>query len=1193
MAVQNESEELMEERSPQKNTAFSFARRRRWKGLFYKRKKLHPPISAALSPASVLSRIRSANIERLCIQAYGGAQKKNAAGMPKRRLEEALFHFDVKPCSPYVLKRFRVLQHEFVWLPMIRVSCTVSHSKFMSVLVPTEEVSMQLKILGDTMEMPLSYRTTAGEILHTVWRDIGIMGGYEETELVMQFETPQESMRLCADSIPLLEIVQWKLNNSLLVVNNLELFPKDKIFKNCGFELRVVLERKAENADGRVDCCSKPLGLMYDRSRRSSAYRRARGDAATHGERKASVSLGVEDALSIALVFVFLVIFGKGTGIQSLRDAQDRVEWILSTFGIMSVLYIVLPEVMPEYLHMLREEQVLKAAEAPVVAIQKAPAAEEEPEKSISLNMSRMGLTAVPSTVLTITNLGCLDISFNSIEVLPKELGTMGLKMLNASNNKIRAIPRSLPVPVLNLQNNHLSQFESAYNYMELNLLGNPLQKFKGYAERLHIRTIFSTRRLHGSLFSLKKVSILDVEMKKFVGSFPFLVDLQLINNTLVEISINAPRLKTLLCAHNFLLQFPFIEQKRNGMDHSTLISLSLPYNSINLIPSRVWSLPIEYLNVSHNQIVRIDPSVRQTSLLHLNISGNQIKEIDNISRLAGLMCFIGSFNMLEVVFGLEAVPSLLLVDLSYNVLRALPKLPRKDNLDALKFYALGNPRMPCLESTQKALEARGVHVILSEAEDNLIKVSSIVGPHSRCIECGSWIPKEKHRKEEERRKVKATRRAQCIVKEVLAPPYTVGDVKKRPVIKIFAYFSSKNRQIAPCVEKILTKMGKCIQSESSEGLRLKFAEYRPKLREFCIDIRHKMFPHMVDILSFVIVTEKHVCTIGSDDIDLLLFRDERVVYLNSTPYLSISSFEKRKSDECIMAFPRLTLHDVSVADLIVAYRRVRSTAEVRRFMFSHELRGVSVLMVPLIPRIEHPLRKEPDAAGLRILEELSAYNIASQFIRVPVVVFTDIVNSTKLWSKDSIKMMQMSKIHNTTVRSLMRKLGGYEVKTEGDSFMMIFYDEQCAIEFGSEIHKVLLKKNWPEMGIQHNPLIYSKAKALYRGLQIRVGISKGACVVENDPITKRLDFYGKSVIEAARLCSMASGGETLITHTMYNRIKDIKSKKYIIIPRGRAILSGLETDVHHVYEVIHVSLVNKLLLKSLHVVKKCGWIFA
>ena len=54
-------------------------------------------------------------------------------------------------------------------------------------------------------------------------------------------------------------------------------------------------------------------------------------------------------------------------------------------------------------------------------------------------------------------------------------------------------------------------------------------------------------------------------------------------------------------------------------------------------------------------------------------------------------------------------------------------------------------------------------------------------------------------------------------------------------------------------------------------------------------------------------------------------------------------------------------------------------------------------------------------------------------------LVFTDIKNSTVLWETYSVAMQSAIKMHNEVMRRHLRIIGGYEVKTEGDAFMVAF----------------------------------------------------------------------------------------------------------------------------------------------------------
>jgi len=67
-------------------------------------------------------------------------------------------------------------------------------------------------------------------------------------------------------------------------------------------------------------------------------------------------------------------------------------------------------------------------------------------------------------------------------------------------------------------------------------------------------------------------------------------------------------------------------------------------------------------------------------------------------------------------------------------------------------------------------------------------------------------------------------------------------------------------------------------------------------------------------------------------------------------------------------------------------------------------------------------------------------------------LVFTDVKSSTALWEMDNKVMKASLKIHNQLMRDLLSKHDGYEVKTEGDAFMIAFSDPLKALMWAAEV---------------------------------------------------------------------------------------------------------------------------------------------
>jgi adenylate cyclase len=76
-------------------------------------------------------------------------------------------------------------------------------------------------------------------------------------------------------------------------------------------------------------------------------------------------------------------------------------------------------------------------------------------------------------------------------------------------------------------------------------------------------------------------------------------------------------------------------------------------------------------------------------------------------------------------------------------------------------------------------------------------------------------------------------------------------------------------------------------------------------------------------------------------------------------------------------------------------------------------------------------------------------------------LVFTDIQNSTHLWEANP-GMATAMRLHNNLLRRQLRFCGGYEVKTEGDSFMCSFPTALTAVWWCISVQRQLLEESWP-----------------------------------------------------------------------------------------------------------------------------------
>ena len=158
-----------------------------------------------------------------------------------------------------------------------------------------------------------------------------------------------------------------------------------------------------------------------------------------------------------------------------------------------------------------------------------------------------------------------------------------------------------------------------------------------------------------------------------------------------------------------------------------------------------------------------------------------------------------------------------------------------------------------------------------------------------------------------------------------------------------------------------------------------------------------------------------------------------------------------------------------------------------------------------------------------------------------PSIVFTDIKNSTNLWEMYPSAMRSAIRLHNEVMRRQLRRIGGYEVKTEGDAFMVSFPTATSALLWCFAVQTQLLEVNWPPEVLNSVSCqeVYDKDNNLiFKGLSVRMGIHYGEPVAEIDPVTRRMDYFGPMVNKASRISAVADGGQITVSADFISEIQ-------------------------------------------------------
>ena len=123
------------------------------------------------------------------------------------------------------------------------------------------------------------------------------------------------------------------------------------------------------------------------------------------------------------------------------------------------------------------------------------------------------------------------------------------------------------------------------------------------------------------------------------------------------------------------------------------------------------------------------------------------------------------------------------------------------------------------------------------------------------------------------------------------------------------------------------------------------------------------------------------------------------------------------------------------------------------------------------------------------------------------VVMFTDIVGSTALASRVSPDTAdELRREHFAVLRQALAATGGTEVKNTGDGLMAAFASPSSALACGVAM----------QQGVDRHNRVQAHS------IGLRVGLSCGEVTPDEG------DYFGDSVIEAARLCAACDGGQIL-----------------------------------------------------------------
>ena len=158
--------------------------------------------------------------------------------------------------------------------------------------------------------------------------------------------------------------------------------------------------------------------------------------------------------------------------------------------------------------------------------------------------------------------------------------------------------------------------------------------------------------------------------------------------------------------------------------------------------------------------------------------------------------------------------------------------------------------------------------------------------------------------------------------------------------------------------------------------------------------------------------------------------------------------------------------------------------------------------------RHHHDLMSSVDEVAESVASERPSLRTAAAPDGTVTILFSDIEGSTALNERlGDVRWLELLREHNRLVREQVTACAGFEVKSQGDGFMIAFPSARRAIQCARAIQDAIAR----DLGDHPDGPV-----------RVRIGLHTGEAIREES------DFYGRNVVVAARIADEANGGEIL-----------------------------------------------------------------
>jgi predicted ATPase/class 3 adenylate cyclase len=249
--------------------------------------------------------------------------------------------------------------------------------------------------------------------------------------------------------------------------------------------------------------------------------------------------------------------------------------------------------------------------------------------------------------------------------------------------------------------------------------------------------------------------------------------------------------------------------------------------------------------------------------------------------------------------------------------------------------------------------------------------------------------------------------------------------------------------------------------------------------------------------------------------------------------------------EQLVTAHP---LHEPFWAELVIA--RYRSGQQAEALAAGREARRVLAAELGIEPGAElielerQVLSQDPalhnPTAKLVTGDAWSART--EELPRGVVTVFmTDVESSSRLWDEHPAQMAQALARQEAVIGQVVRAYNGHLLKArgEGDSTLSVFANASEAVAAAVGLQRRLVAEPWPDGVV----------------LQTRIAIHTGEAELRDG------DYFGATLNRAARIRSLASGGQILMSRTTRDVVVDALPPDFALTELGTHVMQGMRRD--------------------------------